>query len=617
MTVRNKSIIILAWNNWSETEKCLDTLVKTQPENTEVIVLNNGSTDATKEKLKNYDWIKVINLPENLGFVRGNNKAVEYCQPDSDIILVNSDIVFEQGDWLVRLEKTAYTHNSTGIVGCRLLNSKKQLLHTGTLIMPETLWGQQMDSGKVEVDINQYNRDRVVQGVIFAVAYIKRPVFNQLNGLATEFHSYFEDTDFCLRAKQLGFETVCCGSVTLRHNEHGSTQGNESFRTKLFHQSRKIFSKKWKQKLTDEYSLELAWQSILNFPTGYAMSSQAILKALDERKIRLQYQYVYGANTPFPVPEKQDMQHNRLNVICKRPFPKKPEISVVYGQGDVFKRNQGKYKIGFTMLEVDGFPKEWIRQANKMDEIWVPSEFNKLTMLKSGLKRPIYKIPLGVDSNYFNPQIHSYKNPNNDYVFFTNIEWGERKNPQMQLQQFNKTFRAIDDVCLIAKLNNSDPSINLQQQIKKLNLSEQGGRIYFIINRVFDYYQLPLLYRSIDCYITAGRGEGWDMPLMEAMACGLPTIATNWGAHQEFATADNSYLLNITGTIPAIAKCPYYAGLNWANPDADHFCELLLTVFNNQQQARNKGLLAAKQMQQKWSWDNTATKIINRITAVL
>lgn len=616
MNPRKKTIIILAWNNWPTTQQCLESLKKTTIADTEVIVLNNGSSDETAEQLKKHDWITVINKPDNLGYVKGNNAAVEHAESESDLVLINSDIVFTQKDWLQQLESSAYKKPEIGIVGCRLQDHKQQLIHAGTTIMAETMWGQQMDSGQVEVDINQFNHDRVVQGVIFAVAYIKRPVFEKLNGLSVDFHSYFEDTDFCLRAKQEGFLTLCCGAVTLLHNQHGSTQDNESFRNKLFNQSRQIFSKKWKKTLEQRYTSEVSWQSIMNFPTGYAMSAQAIVKALDDADVEVKYKYVYGPNSPFPVPEKEDMQHHRLNVICKRPFAKKPPISVVYGQGDVFERNQGKYKIGFTMLEVDGFPEEWVRQANKMDEIWVPSAFNEQTMRNCGLKRSIHKIPLGVDCDYFNPQIKAVKNDNNDYVFFTNIEWGERKNPEMQLQQFNKTFQASDDVCLIAKLNNRDPSINLQHEIKKLNLSKTGGRIYFIINRVFDFYQLPLLYRSIDCYITAGRGEGWDMPLMEAMACGLPTIATNWGAHQEFATHENSYLLDITGTIPAVAKCPYYEGFSWANPDPDHFSALLKTVFNDQEQATLKGAKAAKQMQQHWSWAHTAKKIINRLKQI-
>lgn len=616
MNARKKTIIILAWNNWSTTQQCLDSLKKTTLENTIVIVLNNGSSDETEQKLKDYDWITVINQPSNLGYVKGNNIAVKHADAESDLILINSDIVFIQEDWLQQLERSAYKNTEIGIVGCRLQDHKQQLIHAGTHIMAETMWGQQMDSGQVECDINQLNKDRVVQGVIFAVAYIKRPVFKALGGLSEDFHSYFEDTDFCLRAKQQGFLTICCGAVTLLHNQHGSTQDNVSFRNKLFNQSRQIFSKKWKKTLEQRYSSELAWQSIMNFPTGYAMSAQAIVKALDDANVKVEYQYVYGPNSPFPVPEKEDMNHHRLNVICKRPFKKKPAVSVVYGQGDVFERNQGKYKIGFTMLEVDGFPSEWIRQANKMDEIWVPSAFNEQTMRDCGLKKPIHKIPLGVDCEYFNPQIMSERNDNHDYVFFTNIEWGERKNPEMQLQQFNKTFKASDDVCLIAKLNNRDPSINLQHEITKLHLNKNGGRIYFIINRVFDFYQLPLLYRSIDCYITAGRGEGWDMPLMEAMACGLPTIATNWGAHQEFATKDNSFLLDITGTIPAEAKCPYYDGFNWANPDAEHFSELLLHIFNHQDNAKQKGAIAAKQMQQHWSWAHTAQKITDRLNQI-
>ena len=489
-------------------------------------------------------------------------------------------------------------------------------MHTGTNIMAETMWGQQTDSGRLEIDINQYNQDREVQGVVFAVAYIKRNVFDQLGGLSEDFHSYFEDTDFCLKALQKGFKTICCGSVTLIHDQHGSTQDNSSFRKKLFSQSRKTFTKKWKPHLNSTYTSKLAWQSIMNFPTGYAMSSQAIVKALDDSKVNVQYKYVYGPNSPFPVPEKEDMNHHRLNVICKRPFPKKPPVSIVYGQGDVFEKNQGKYKIGFTMLEVDGFPEEWVRQANKMDEIWVPSEFNKQTFLKSGLKKPIYKIPLGVDTNYFNQKIQSQKNPNKDYAFFTNIEWGERKNPQMQLRQFNKTFKSTDDVCLIAKLNNRDPNINLQNEIKALNLKSNGGRIYFIINREFSFNELPLLYRSVDCYITAGRGEGWDMPLLEAMACGLPTIATDWGAHQEFATNENSYLLNINGTIPAIAKCPYYDGFQWADPDSNHFSELLIQIYNNPEQAKSKGIYAANEIERKWQWKNTTEKILNRVRSV-
>ncbi len=49
------------------------------------------------------------------------------------------------------------------------------------------------------------------------------------------------------------------------------------------------------------------------------------------------------------------------------------------------------------MLEVNGLPQEWVRQANLMDEVWVPSRFNKETFQLSGVRVPIHVIPLGVD----------------------------------------------------------------------------------------------------------------------------------------------------------------------------------------------------------------------------
>ena len=86
------SIIILTWNGLEFTKKCLDSLKDTV--NDAMIttyVVDNGSTDGTVEYLKELDWIRVIENKENLGFVRGNNVAINQIK-DDDIILLNNDI---------------------------------------------------------------------------------------------------------------------------------------------------------------------------------------------------------------------------------------------------------------------------------------------------------------------------------------------------------------------------------------------------------------------------------------------------------------------------------------------------------------------------------------------
>ena len=615
--MRKATLIILAWNRWDLTERCLDTLRDTDLANAEILVVDNGSTDETPARLAERQAqgeIRVLTLPKNLGFVRGNNAGIEAADPASDIVLLNNDMEFPQRDWLRRLRDRAHSKPEIGVVGCRLVLPDERLLHAGTYILPDTVWGQQI--GALEKDIGQYTADREVEGIVFACAYLKREVIAAIGGLALDFESYFEDTDYCLRAREAGFATWVCGGVTLVHNEHGSTQRDPDALMRLFQKSRDIFRGKWGAKLAARYRHEVLWQSIMNFPSGYSMSCRELLRALDDEGVRTVYRYVYGPKTVFPVPEPESNHDYRLKVIRERPVPRRPPVAVVYGQGDVFQRNQGRYKIGYTMLEVDGFPAEWVRQANRMDEVWVPSAFNRDTFLECGLKRPVHVIPLGVDSNYFHPGVKAHPNPAGELVFLSIFEWGERKEPWTLLKAFNDEFSAGEPVRLLCKIMNRDPGVRLKEEIRRLALKESGGRISYLFNLEFEHYHLGSLYRSADCFIAASRGEGWDMPLMEAMACGLPAIGTDWGAHQEFLHEGIGYPLRIRGTIPAIAKCPYYEGFSWADPDPEHLRQRMREVYENRGEARRRGAAAAREMATRWTWRNAARKIVERLDTI-
>ena len=106
------------------------------------------------------------------------------------------------------------------------------------------------------------------------------------------------------------------------------------------------------------------------------------------------------------------------------------------------------------------------------------------------------------------------------------------------------------------------------------------------------------------------------MPLMEAMACALPTIATDWGAHTEFVHPGISYPLRVKGTIPAEALCPYYEGYSWADPDPDHLEALLRHVYENREEAMEVGRQAATEMAARWTWDHAARKIVARLAEI-
>ena len=612
--MRKATVIVLAWNQWHLTRHCLETLRASDLAGAEVLLVDNGSTDRTAEEVARLDWLRVLRLPANVGFVRGNNAGIEAADPESDIVLVNNDLVFTQRDWLQRLRACAHARPETGIVGCRLVLPSGRLLHAGTYVLPDTCWGQQI--GSHERDIGQFAANRCVEGIVFACAYLKREVVSAIGGLALDFESYFEDTDYCLRARTAGFDTVLCGEVTLVHDEHGSTRDRQQEFDRLFQSSRERFRVKWGKELERRYDRELLVQSILNAPTGYAMSCREILRALDQQGVRVAYQYVYGKGSPLPLPEQEGSGDYRLEVFSQRRTAQPPAAAVVYGQGDVFHRNKGRFKVGYTMLEVDRFPDEWVRQANRMDEVWVPSAFNREGMLDSGVRRPIEVMPLGVDPAYFHSGIREQRNPTGEFTFLSVFEWGERKDPWLLLRAFNDAFSADEPVRLVCKIINRDPTVSVKREIAGLSLSVSGGKISYLFNVEFPHYQLGVLYRSADCFVAASRGEGWNMPLMEAMACGIPAIATDWGAHREFFHAGVGYPLRVARTIPAVAKCPYYEGARWAEPDAEHLRHLLREVYEKRDEARAVGAAAAEEVSRRWTWHNTARRIRQRLESI-
>ncbi len=614
---RTVSIIILTWNCLNYTKRCLDTLRQhTDLHRHDVIIVDNGSTDGTVEFLRTLDWIRLIELDTNLGFVKGNNIGIRHSDPHSDILLLNNDIEMAQDGWLQMMQQAAYTADDIGIVGCRLVWPDTRVLHAGTFMPVDTMRGEQI--GGLEQDVHQYNRIRDVEGIVFACAYIKREVIDRIGLLDEDYVSYFEDTDYCLKARQARYRVVCCGYVTLTHHQNISTTENKVSFSALFETSQAIFTRKWRRTLLDAYSSKVLWHSTFDRPVGYAMASRAIALALDEAKVWVTYRYLYGPGTVFPLEERIDGSGYRSNFQInlmreRRPSAKDPQV--VFGQGDAFGRNFGRYKIGYTMLEVNGLPKEWVRQANMMDEVWVPSPFNEVTFQESGVRRPIRVMPLGVDQDYFNPAIRG-RRIGQIFTFLSVFEWGERKAPEVLLRAFNETFRRTDEAVLLCKVVNADPGVDVAQQIKALRLRPDGGRIVLLLNTPAPYYQLGSLYRAADAFVLPTRGEGWGMPILEAMACGLPVIATDWSAHRTFMNHRNAYPLRVKRLIPAVAKCPYYTGLQWADPDEAHLRHLLRYVYENREEAAGQGRRAAEDVAARWTLQHAATQIKRRLEQI-
>jgi glycosyltransferase involved in cell wall biosynthesis len=183
------------------------------------------------------------------------------------------------------------------------------------------------------------------------------------------------------------------------------------------------------------------------------------------------------------------------------------------------------------------------------------------------------------------------------------------------IRAFNKAFRRERPRGSHLQVRELRSGRRPRRDVASLGLDAGGGRVIFSENDYLPYYQLASLYRSADCFVLPTRGEGWGMPILEAMACGLPVIASYWSGQQSFMTEANSYPLQV-GLRAAEAKCPYYVGFRWAEPDEQHLVRLLRHVFDHPDEARAKGERAADDVKKLWNTRTTALRVRRRLVEV-
>ncbi len=352
---------------------------------------------------------------------------------------------------------------------------------------------------------------------------------------------------------------------------------------------------------------DLVWHSSFVSQTGYSGSSLAFVLGLDARNVAVRPLYLYGADQD----EQLAMGHIHPRVAALQKQPLRFDVpQVVYAPADRFSKNSGRYRIGYSMLETDRLPVDWVMQANQMDEIWTTSPWGAEVFQSSGIIRPVYVIPLGIDPLRFAPG--SRRSHLTDHTVFLSVfEWGVRKGWDVLLRAYRAAFKANDPVLLLLKIDCHAPVPNPLRELHAL-LPESSPPVGLLYNQPMSNARLVELYRSADCFVLPTRGEGWGMPILESMACGVPAITTNWSAPATFITAENSYPLPITGLVEADATNPYTHGAHWAAPDEDALVELLRHVANQPEERRRKGIQASQDAQY-WTWERAIDHIMERL----
>jgi glycosyltransferase involved in cell wall biosynthesis len=362
-------------------------------------------------------------------------------------------------------------------------------------------------------------------------------------------------------------------------------------------------------------SFSLVWQSSFAALTGYSGSSLAFVLGLDARGVDVRPLYLYGADYDEQV--QAGGMHPRIRELQARPL-RLGAPQVVYAPGDRFSKNSGAYRVGFTMLETDRLPASWVEQANQMDEVWTPTAWGAEVFRSSGVGRPVHVVPLGVDTERFTPGplrlvqgVAPRERLAERTIFLSVFEWGERKGWDVLLRAYRAAFRPGDPVLLLLKVDCRMPVPNPLRAISAA-IPAPSPPVGLIYNQPLGGAQLVELYQSADCFVLPTRGEGWGMPILEAMACGVPAIATDWSGPTTFLREENGYPLPIRGLVEASSESPYYRGARWAEPDGDALVELLRRAAREPAERRAKGARARAESE-RWPWSRGVDAIVERL----
>lgn len=372
------------------------------------------------------------------------------------------------------------------------------------------------------------------------------------------------------------------------------------------------------------------WSASVFGRSGYAEESRNAILALDAVgvAVRAAPSAWYSWQTPMPPPMSR-----RLEELVAIELPARFVYVAHCGPDRYARHPRATYQVGRTMNETSAIPAEWLTQCEPMDEIWVPSRFNYETFVRGGIPPgKVVVMPECLPVELFDPAVEPLEIPHaRGFVFLSVFAWSRRKGWDVLVRAFVEEFGAQEEVTLVLKTTPTyiTPIPVRVQELRALIRHELGRELrrcprIVVLDLDPGAEGMPRLYRAADAFVLPSRGEGWGRPYMEAMAMGLPTIATRWSGNLAFMTDENSYLVDyeLVDVDEAARKEGDWfmrsrlRGEFWAEPSVSHLRQVMRRVFERRDEARATGERARRDVIANLSWTRVGALMRDHLIAV-
>jgi len=294
--------------------------------------------------------------------------------------------------------------------------------------------------------------------------------------------------------------------------------------------------------------------------TGWSHSAINNILALDSVNIDVVPRYLklnnINGEVPNRIKELEEQSSKGCNFVIQNSLPHH------------FVNDKRFKNIGCYFTETSHFKNSsWTEHINMMDAAWVPCKQNKEASLNSGVTIPIEVINVPCDTskyqlNYDKLDIPHFKNK---YVFYWMGEFTRRKNLLAVLKAFHLEFKPDEPVELLIKT--SVPGLNQQESYQAIsnvcNELKRNLKLYkdestyigeTIICKRLSETEICSLHKTCNCFVATSYGEGWNIPLFDAMSFGNMVIASNTSGHRAFVGPDDlvktnrEFVVGMTGS---------------------------------------------------------------------